>query len=156
MKHLTNLGQMWPKYLLLATFAYITFNTPNVANFSSFEMEFRRKPKVLFNLDTTPDIKVSDSFKDYPELLNKRLKYFNELLQNFKSKRLAMNNKDKAFLQYNSGDFIYIISPLTSQLHTVLRKALIKHVGPIVIDPHFYLLMTLDEKLWELYSNMRD
>ena len=28
-KHLTNLGQMWPKYLSLATFAYNTFNIPN-------------------------------------------------------------------------------------------------------------------------------
>ena len=28
-KHLTNLGQMLAKYLLLATFAYKTFNTPN-------------------------------------------------------------------------------------------------------------------------------
>ena len=28
-KHLTNLGQMGPKYLPLATFAYNTFNTPN-------------------------------------------------------------------------------------------------------------------------------
>ena len=27
-KHLTNLGQMWPKHLSLATFAYNTFNTP--------------------------------------------------------------------------------------------------------------------------------
>ena len=27
--HLINLGQMWPKYLPLATFAYNTFNTPN-------------------------------------------------------------------------------------------------------------------------------
>ena len=26
MKHLTYLGQMWPKYLPLATFAYNTFN----------------------------------------------------------------------------------------------------------------------------------
>ena len=26
-KHLTNLGQMWPKYLPLATFPYNTFNT---------------------------------------------------------------------------------------------------------------------------------
>ena len=32
MKHLTNLGQMWPKYLSLATFIYNTFNTPNLAN----------------------------------------------------------------------------------------------------------------------------
>ena len=45
MKHLTNLGQMWPKCLLLATFAYNTFNTPNLANFSLYELVFRRKPK---------------------------------------------------------------------------------------------------------------
>ena len=32
MKHLTSLGQMLPKYLPLATFAYNTFNTPNIAN----------------------------------------------------------------------------------------------------------------------------
>ena len=29
-KHLTNIGQMWPKYFPLATFAYNTFNTPNL------------------------------------------------------------------------------------------------------------------------------
>ena len=34
-KHLTNLGQMWPKYLQLPTFAY-TFNTPNIGNYSPF------------------------------------------------------------------------------------------------------------------------
>ena len=33
-KHLTNLGQTWPKYLPLATFAYNTFNTPNLGNYS--------------------------------------------------------------------------------------------------------------------------
>ena len=39
-KHLTNLGQMWPKYLSLATFAYNTFNTLNLANFSLYELVF--------------------------------------------------------------------------------------------------------------------
>ena len=52
MKHLTNLGQMWAKYLLLATFAYNTFNTTNLVNFSPYELVFRRKPKVLLNLET--------------------------------------------------------------------------------------------------------
>ena len=33
-KDLMNLGQMWPKYLPLATFASNTFNTPNLANYS--------------------------------------------------------------------------------------------------------------------------
>ena len=36
-KHLTNLGQIWPKYLPLATFAYNTFNTPNLGNYSPYE-----------------------------------------------------------------------------------------------------------------------
>ena len=29
-KHLTHFGQMWLKYLSLSTFAYNTFNTPNM------------------------------------------------------------------------------------------------------------------------------
>ena len=97
MKYLTNLGQMWLKYLPLATFAYNTFNTPNLMNYSLYELVFGRKPKILLNLDTTPDIKVSGTFKDYHKLLNKRLKYFHELLQNFKLKRIAMINNGRAF-----------------------------------------------------------
>ena len=50
---------------------------------------------------------------------------------------------------------MYIISPLTSQLHMVSRKVMIKYVGPTVIyriiDLHNYLFMTLDGKiLWGL------
>ena len=37
-KHLTNLGQMWQKYLPLAMFAYKTFNTPNLGNHSPYEL----------------------------------------------------------------------------------------------------------------------
>ena len=97
------------------------------------------------------DIKVSRTFKDYYKLLNKRLKYLHKLLQNFKSKRIAMINKDRAFFQYNSRDLVYIISLLRSQLCTVSRKVMIKYVGPVVIytiiDPSNYLLMTLDKKI---------
>ena len=115
-KHLTNLGQMWLKYLLLATFTYSTFNSPNLANFSPYELVFGRKPKILLNLQSTPDIKVTCTFQEYFELLNNRLKYLHVILQNFKLKRLAMTNKDREFFQYNSEDLVHIISPLTSQL----------------------------------------
>ena len=37
-KHLTRLGQMWLKYLPLATWAYNTFNTPNLANYNPYEL----------------------------------------------------------------------------------------------------------------------
>ena len=46
---------------------------------------------------------------------------------------------------------MYLISPLTSQLRTASRKFAIRYVGPLVInkivDPHNYLLMTMDGKL---------
>ena len=96
-KHLMNLGQMWPKYLSLATFIYHTFNTLNWANYNPYKLFFGRKPKILLNIETTPDIKVSGSFKEYYNLLSKRLKYLHEIIQNFKSKRLAMINKDRMF-----------------------------------------------------------
>ena len=108
-KHLTNLGQMWPKYLPLATFTYNTFNTLTLPNYSTYELVFCRKPKLLLNLETTPDIKVSGTFKDYYNLSNKRLQYLHKLLQDFKSKRFAMINKDRNFFQCNSGDLVYII-----------------------------------------------
>ena len=62
-----------------------------------------------------------------------------------------MINKDRMLFQYNSGDLVYIILPLTSQLQTSSRKVMIKYVGPIVIykiiDLLNYLLMTLDGKI---------
>ena len=102
-----------------------------------------------------PDIKVAGTFRDYHELLHKRLKYLHKLLQDFKSKQLAMIIKDKAFFQYISRDLVYIIFPLMSQLCTASRKVMIKYVGLVVIykstDPHNYLLMTLDSKNLERF-----
>ena len=145
-KHLTNHRQMWPKYVPFATLAYNTFNTPNLGNYSPYEFVFGRKPKLLLDLETNPDIKVLGTYKDYYTLLNKRLRYLYKLLQQFRAKTLALINKDRDYFQYNSRDLVYIISPLTSQLRTTLRKVAIIYVGPLavnkIIDLHNYLLMT--------------
>ena len=147
-KHLTSLGQMWTKYLSLATFAYNTFNTPNLGNYSQYELAFDRKPKLLLNIESNPDIKVSRNFREYYELLNKKIKYLQDIIFNFKSQRLATITKDRETFQYRGGDLVYIISPLTSRLRTASLKIAIKYVGSVVvykiIDPHNYLLMTLD------------
>ena len=94
---------------------------------------------------------MSRNFKEYYELLNKRIKYLQDILFNFKSQRLPLIKKDRENFQYKGGDLLYIISPLTSQLRTNSRKIAIKYVGPVVVykivDPHNYLLMTLDGKI---------
>ena len=147
-KHLIEQGQMWHKYLPLATFAHNMFNSPSLANHSPYELVFGRKPKLLLDLETERDVKVSGTYREYFLQLSKRLEYLHKLLQDFWMKRLALIIKDIDDFQYNSGDLVYIISPLTSQLRTALRKVCIKYVGSLavykVVDPHNYLLITLD------------
>ena len=150
-KHLTGQGQTWHKFLSLATFAYNVFHTPNLGNYSPYELVFRRWPKILINIETDLDIKVSGTYKDYHTLLTKMLDYLQNMLQNFKMKHLALLNKDREYFQYNSGDLVYLNSPLTTQLRTSSRIVAINYVGPLVVykivDPHYDMLMTIDGKL---------
>ena len=149
-KHLIRSGEMWPDYLPFATLAHITYNSPNLSNYSPHELVFGRKLKLLLDLETDPDIKVSATYKEYYERLEKRLKHLEKVLQDFKTRQLALLNKDQEYFQYNSGDLVYIIPPLMSQLRAASRKITVKYVGPLavykIIDPHNYLLMTLDGK----------
>ena len=71
MKHFTNLSQTWSQYLPIAISACNTLNTPNLSHFSPYELVFSRKPKLLSNLETMLNIKVSGTFKDNYIILNK-------------------------------------------------------------------------------------
>ena len=82
------------------------------------------------------------------------------MLQSFKTKHIALINKDREYFQYNPGGLVYLISPLTTQLRTNSRKVSVKYVGPLVIyrivDPHNYLLKTIDDQLMrELFEHER-
>ena len=83
-KHLTRLEEMWPDYLPFATLAHNTYNSLNLSNYSPYDLAFGRKPKLLLDLETDPDIKVSATYKEYYERLEKRLKYLQKVLQDFK------------------------------------------------------------------------
>ena len=49
-KCLTDQGQMWHKFLSLTMFAYSIFHSPNLGNYSPYELVFGRKPKFLLTL----------------------------------------------------------------------------------------------------------
>ena len=141
-KHLSKSGDMWIDYLPFATLAHNTYNFLNLSNYSPYELVFGRKLKLL---------KVAVTYKEYYERLEQRLKYLQKVLLDFKMSCLALLNKDWEYFQYNSGDLVYLISPLTSQLRMASRQIMVKYVGPLgvykIIDLHNYLLMTLDGKL---------
>ena len=105
-KHLTGQAQMWHKYLPVVTFTHNTFNSPNLANHSPYELVFGRKPKLLLDLEMDPDVKVSGTYREYFLQLRKRLEYLHKLLQDFQMKQLVLINKDRDDFQYNSGDLV--------------------------------------------------
>ena len=70
-----------------------------------------------------------------------------------------MINKERTFFQHNRGGLVYIISPLTSQLHTASRK-LIKYLGPVVIYKNYRSTqLSTNDIRWkntEDFLNMKD
>ena len=56
---------MWHKYLPLATFTHNTFNSPNLANHSPYELVFGRKPKLLLDVEMDPDVRVLGMHREY-------------------------------------------------------------------------------------------
>ena len=82
-KHMTGQGQMWHKYLPLVTFTHNTFNSPSLANHSPYKLVLGRKPKLLLDLETDPDVKVSGMYREYFLQLSKSLEYLHKLLQDF-------------------------------------------------------------------------
>ena len=103
---------MWTDYLPIATLAHNTYNSPNLSSYSPYELVFGRKPKLLLDLETNPDIKVVATYQEYYERLEQRLKYLQKVLLDFKMRRLALLNKDQEYFQYNSGELVYLILTL--------------------------------------------
>ena len=89
------------------------FNSPSLANHSY---------KLVFGILLLRESRCEGMPTESISQLGKRLEYLHKLLLDLQMKRLALINKDRDDFQYNSGDLVYIISPLTSQLRTASRK----------------------------------
>ena len=85
-KHLTGLGKNWDIFLDPAMLTYNTYSTANLDNPSPFEIAIGREAQLIPDLEVTPDVPVSGTFKDASILLQRKLKYFIEHLQKFRDK----------------------------------------------------------------------
>ena len=85
-KHLTGLGKNWVTFLDPAMLTYNTYSTINLDSLSPFEIALGRKATIMPELEVTPDVPVSVTFKDAYTLLQRKLKYFREHFQKFRDK----------------------------------------------------------------------
>ena len=118
--HLTGLGRDWHIYAKPCMLTYNSFSTPNLDGFCPFELVFGRKPRIVPIQEVTPPVPVTGTFKDAYDLLNKRLKYFREMLIKFRDKRFEVMNRDRE--GYTSGQLVYLFCPSNSTLTTNRRK----------------------------------
>ena len=64
----------------------LSLDNPKIPHTALPYITFGRKPKLLLDLEPNPDIIVSATYKEYYEQLEKRLRYLQKVLQDFKTR----------------------------------------------------------------------
>ena len=153
MKHLTGLGLDWNIYCKPAMLVYNSYASPNLADFSPFELVFGRKANICPEFEFKPQVPITGTHKQAFEILQKKLRYFRQALQKFRDNRQNLLNRDKTYHGYTAGQIVYLYFPgKTAMLHTGSRKIRCNFVGPLAIwkcvSPTQFILMSLDGKLY--------
>ena len=95
MKHLTGLGDSWPSYCKPAMLSYNSYATPNLENLSPFEIAIGRKATLAPKFEYKPRIPITGTHAETKEKLQEKLAYFRKRLEDFRSNRMAIINKDR-------------------------------------------------------------
>ena len=114
MKHLTDLGRMWPHYVALATMSYNCFSSPNLIGYSPIELSLGRRPRIIPELEQPVDTQVSIGFQDYLKTLKDKLAYMRKSVQKFRLERTERWNKDREELIFTPGQLVYLYYPAGS------------------------------------------
>ena len=133
MKHLTGLGDNWPLYCKPAMLVYNSYATSNLDNLSPFEIAIGGKAVLAPRFEYKPRIPITGTHAKALEKLQERLLYFRKRLEEFRSNRIAIMNKDRQHYGFTVGQIVYMYNPSGSQLQTASRKFQCHFVGPLAI-----------------------
>ena len=95
MKHLTGHGDNCPQYCKPAMLVYNSFATPNLDNLSPFEVALGRKAVLAPRFEFKPKAPITGNHAEAHAKLQERLLYFRKRLEEFRSNRMSLMNKDR-------------------------------------------------------------
>ena len=148
MKHLTGLGDNWPLYCKPAMLSYNSYATPNLDNLSPFEIAIGRKAILAPKFECKSRIPIIGTHAEAKEKLQEKLSYFRKRLEDFRSNRMAIMNKDRKPHGFTVGQIVFMYNPSGGKLQTGSRKIQCHFVGPLAIykciSPNQFLLISLD------------
>ena len=113
-----------------------------------------RKAVLAPRFECKPKTPITGTHAKALENLQEKLLYFRKRLEEFRSNRLALMNKDRQHYGFTVGQIVYMYNPSGSQLQTGNRKIQCHFVGPLAIykciSPNQFLLMSLDGVLYPM------
>ena len=137
MKHLTGLGDNWPLYCKPAMLVYNSYAPSNLDNLSLFEVAIGRKAVLAPRFELKPKVPITGTHAKTQEKLQESLLYFKKRLEEFRSKRMSLMNKDRQHYGLTVGQIVYMYNPSGSrQLQTGSRKIQCHFVEPLAFYKH--------------------
>ena len=101
-----------------------------------------------------PRIPITGTHAKAKEQLQEKLAYFRKRLEDFRSNRMAIMNKDRKPHGFTVGQIVYMYNPSGGKLQAGSRKIQCHFVGPPAIykciSPNQFLLMSLDVVLYPM------
>ena len=152
MKHLNGLGDNWPHFCKPVMLVYNSYVSPNLDNLSPFEVAMGRKAVLTPRFECKPNVPISGTLAKAHENLQEKLLYFRKRLEEVRSNRIALMNKEGQHYGFTVGQTVYLYNPSGSQLQTGNKKIQCHFVGCLAIykciSPNQFLLMSLDGVLY--------
>ena len=150
-KHLSGLWS-WYNCLPYAMLCYNSYSTPNLDNYSPYELVFGHKMTLNPKMELEPQAVVNAQFHTYYEKLKKSLSYMRERLQRFRSARTDLWNRNKVSHAFEAGQIVYLYQAKGTIVQTGSRKIACYFVGPLVIykavSPNQFILMSLSGQVY--------
>ena len=130
---------------------YNSYSTPNLDNFSPYELVLGHKMKLNPKLELEPQTVVTAQFQAYYERLKKSLGYMRDRLQKFRSARTDLN-RNKVPHAFEAGHIVYLYQTKGTIVQTGSKKIACYFVGPLVIykavSPNQFILMSLSGQVY--------
>ncbi|XP_055955077.1 uncharacterized protein LOC130010906 [Patella vulgata] len=159
--NLNQYGTDWVRYVSTCTYAYNSFVSPQLGNFSPYELAFGKPPKNLTSLAWNFD-GVSKSYEEYLSHLKQKFNAISSSMLDLQRRQqehqnISISHSISKNPIYGLGQFVYVLKPSSSSLTCNSRKMKAEWCGPLVVhqilDRTHYILSTLDGKiLQDVYS----
>jgi hypothetical protein len=164
-KHLGQFGKDWVRFVSTTSYAYNTFSSPYLGDYSPYELALGKEPPNVtgYSIETTKGL--SQTAETYVNHMKQRFANMGKVILSLQERhqetqRLATAHRLNAMPIYSVGQLVYLYKPDSSSLTANSRKIAAHWCGPLsiyrILDRTHYILATLKgEILTDVFSYNR-